>query len=907
PIVITLLLLLIVSPLIKLSIMGPAEKVRLRDFNGYCFALVAGSMVLTLIVIQVLLLTDDDMRQDQHLHLLSGKVDSSFRQEIGHAYRQLVAMDTLPLRPDSHGVVRDWRKGYFDLTTELVDYMRQHRDSAYYNFDRIDWVTDSGRQVINGSLDRNLDTLFIDVSKRKYFTDFKDNSSYTLPGVDTALVSIQPVVTWTEGASRIVIAKRSRVPGIFIVTLSTDLYSLNRTILPSGFGFCLIDGDGRVQVHSDPIHSVNENFIDEVGDAAQFRSAMKARQELYLPSTKFYGREYGLIVKPVPNLPYFLVTYYDKGYDQPVNMRILIFSLAGCGMELLLLGAMWLLFFRRRWNERPLLFGVIDYLPWVVPRVTAARIYRFGWMALLIYVVVTTLAVVLSVFYGPGNNQRVLALLLATPVLLTIVLKAIIRMRRDRIRKSIPVSHGEDEILLVPEEPFEAETPLDHLLHYCLLVEALVLAMGVLPAGLFTWYANNQELLQSVKKEQFLLAGALDSRKPVLYQNLQALDSGVAPKDLYADWQYHRGLYPLNREQLTVGRDTMPPPETAFGVASTYFEVAGWLANDYYDPEYVPVLVGGSDDGQWRWTKPRADTMRFYYEQNRNSVLQVASVMPQRYYYLSDWRKGLLLLALVLALLYGLYHLIRRVTAGMFLQKFVMGESERRLPYFDAYSDQESLAGDEKDVRARAMREEIVRDLEPWGKDTELDVMELETLDCIRRWTDYFTFVLDGCNAKEKYLLYQFACNGFLNYKNVVEIDDLLHRGVLVVENEEVKLFSRAFRAYILTHVREDELEKSFIRRSPWQRFRNPFLVLLMIAAAFLFFTRQEAWQRISALIAALSTSLGLLSGLFREGVASGWRGGSSGGGVGGSAGREGGGSAEGGAGDGGSASGSGE
>jgi hypothetical protein len=48
-----------------------------------------------------------------------------------------------------------------------------------------------------------------------------------------------------------------------------------------------------------------------------------------------------------------------------------------------------------------------------------------------------------------------------------------------------------------------------------------------------------------------------------------------------------------------------------------------------------------------------------------------------------------------------------------------------------------------------------------------------------------------------------------------------------------------------------------------------PFLILLMIGAAFLFFTRQEAWQRISALVAALSTSLGLLSGIFREGVGS--------------------------------------
>jgi len=846
PIVITLLLLLIVSPLIRLTIMGHADKVRLRDFTGYCFALVAGSMVVTLIVIQVLLLRDGDVRQEQHLQMLSGKIDGAFRSELSRAYQQLAALDSLPLQPD--GKALDLREGkHYDVTRELVAYMRRHPDSGYYNFDRIDWVTDSGKQVINGSLQSNLDTLYVDVAKRKYYTDFLNNQTYSLPG-DTVPVSIQPVVTWTEGAPRVVISKRSAVPGIFIVTLSNDLYSVNRTILPSGFGFCLIDADGRVQVHSDPIHSLNENFIDEVADAAQLRSAMKARQELYLPSTKFYGRDYGVVVKPVQNLPYYLVTYYDKGYIQPVNMRILIFSLAGCGMVLLISGAMWFIFFRRRWNERPLLFGAMDYLPWIVPRRTAGRIYRIGWVALLIYVLVTTIAVTTSFYYGPGNNQRVLILLWMTPLLVTLGLKIIIRMRRNKLPEQEHMKH-----------------PFSHLLHYCLLAETLVLALGVLPAALFTWYANNQELLQSVKKEQFLLAGALDGRKPALLRNTQLLDSGVAPKNLYNDWQYHRGIYSINEDTLVVGHDSMPDPAAAFGVASTYFEVAGWLANDYYDPEYVPVLQGGSDDERWLWTKPRRDTMRFFYGRERGRVLQVASVLPQRYLYLSDWIKGLFLLAFVVVLLYGLYRLIRRVSAGMFLQKFVVVEREPRLPSFDAWCAREYLAGDARAARLETMQKEIVTNFRPSHDEADLDAKELSVIHCMRRWDAYFELVLGSCNAREKYLLFQFACNGFLNYKNVVEIDDLLERGVLVVENEEVRLFSRAFRAYILMHVDEDQLEKSFIRRSPWQRFKIPFLILLMIAAAFLFFTRQEAWQRISALIAALSTCLGLLSGIFKN------------------------------------------
>jgi hypothetical protein len=309
----------------------------------------------------------------------------------------------------------------------------------------------------------------------------------------------------------------------------------------------------------------------------------------------------------------------------------------------------------------------------------------------------------------------------------------------------------------------------------------------------------------------------------------------------------------------------MPSSDEAFGVASTYFEVAGWLANDYYDPEYVPVLQGGSDDRRWIWTRPRADTMRFFYGQERDNVLRVASVMPQRYYYLSSFGKAILLFSFVGVLLWGLYRLIRRVSTGMFLQKFVVGERNAGLPEFEAYAVKEGLTGEAKAARLKEMREEIGDDLRPWGDEAELDQLELQLVRSLRHYEAYFAAVLESCNPKEKYLLFQFACNGFLNYKNVVEIDDLLERGVLVVRHEEVRLFSRVFRAYILTHVREEELEKSFIRRSPWQRFKVPFLILLMIAAAFLFFTRQEAWQRISALIAALSSSLGLLSGVFRD------------------------------------------
>jgi len=105
-----------------------------------------------------------------------------------------------------------------------------------------------------------------------------------------------------------------------------------------------------------------------------------------------------------------------------------------------------------------------------------------------------------------------------------------------------------------------------------------------------------------------------------------------------------------------------------------------------------------------------------------------------------------------------------------------------------------------------------------------------------------------------------------MNFRNTADIHCLLEKGILVQEKGRIQLFSKSFRAYILQLLPSEQLEvlsSKMEGSSTWQSFRKPFLLILMGAAAFIFFTQQEAWQRIMALLTAFTTSLPLLLNVF--------------------------------------------
>lgn len=889
PLVIALILLIIALPLVRFYTIGPTETIRIQDLIFMAFSIVGGSMIVTLIIIQLILLKDGEARQQIGLTRLSGQLDSAFSNELTQAFAQLQALDRRrALAPDnwkkqpvSTAPPSGLRNGFrdtipdSDISDSLAAFLEDNVH-PYLNFDRVAWIDGKGMQIVAGSPDASSPRLFIDVSERQYFTDFANNNCYRLPGLDTALVSIQPVLSWSDGSFRFMIGRRSACPDAFLITLSTDLYSVDRTVMPSGYGFCIINDSGLVQVHSEPSRNLVENFLQQSADAAQLKAAMKGRQELYLQQTELYGKEYGLLLEPINNLPYHLVVFYDRGYILPVNLRILVYSVLGCAVTmlscfLLVYVLMWWVFFRRRWNDRPLLFDTMDFLGAVIPMRSNARAYFMGTMVLEAYVILLLSLAIGGNPYSLLLNNIVIVALLLTPPIVAISLFLIARRYASTATGDSPA----------------------YLSRYSLLVLSLVVSLGVVAAALFTWHAQNQELLQSVKRDQLLKAIELDNRRTMEYQPLAHLPAAIPAYPQYIHLQYQTGIYSIFGDRLNLS-DTVLRLSLTFD--EQYFNVVNRWGDIDYDPQFIPVLRNHSADTSWRWARIEADSILPFEYKLKPDVFDTAigkdghtaalapphkllirSVLPRRYPYLGYPGKALLLVVMIFLLLVALYRVIRRIATEAFLQKWTRGRSDAEdaaLPYLQEYitglipvspipDPHGTLLPQLRKSKLDEMTNAIPLKWPSFITDMDIDKEEIVLVQSASDYSDYFQSVFHRLQPREQYLVYNLACTGFLNYKNVQQIDRLLKEKVLVKDNGRIRLFSPAFRAYIRLNITTDMLG-TVVRKSDWQRFRIPFYLLLAVAAAFLFLTQEQAWQRIVALLTALSSTLATVRGLLK-------------------------------------------
>jgi hypothetical protein len=413
----------------------------------------------------------------------------------------------------------------------------------------------------------------------------------------------------------------------------------------------------------------------------------------------------------------------------------------------------------------------------------------------------------------------------------------------------------------------------------------IIICLSVLPTCLFTWYAHNQEILQGVKREQLFLASSLDNRKNIIHRGLDSL-AAIAPASLYNTLQYARGIYCINDDTIKANRhssrDSLKSPE----IEKFYFDVADNFNIQYYDPQNLSYLGEGAADSLWWWQQPHKKHMAFYYTmkpdykvKNAQGELavedtQIVSQLPQRYIFLGYTSKICLVITIAGLLLLGLYKLIKAIAKGVFMQKFITPlnirqkpAGENTPPLFAAYSRGLGITDDNsKQNLLQRIKLSIFYYLPGHNKELMAE-RERRTILKAETFEKYYAFVWSKCSDKEKYLLRNFAVYGFINYKNTDEVYRLLQQGILLFKDEELRLFSKGFRVYILQLTdagKLTEIEKPFSNQSAWAAFKTPFMVLLFAAAAFIFLTRQETWQKFSALITGVGTSLPLLIGFFK-------------------------------------------
>lgn len=156
--------------------------------------------------------------------------------------------------------------------------------------------------------------------------------------------------------------------------MTVPLRSVIDPVLPRGYGFCIIDGNGEVLFHSDKGKNLNQNFIGECS-SSDLRASIIARNPMQFDAL-YEGHDCQMYASPIKQFPYTIVTFYDQSIADRMNGQVfgasvflvLLLLLSGA----LLLGLLYVLGRgRRARGQRPRLRNTATQLR--IPRFEFSR------------------------------------------------------------------------------------------------------------------------------------------------------------------------------------------------------------------------------------------------------------------------------------------------------------------------------------------------------------------------------------------------------------------------------------------------------------------------------------------------------------------------------------------------------
>ena len=111
-------------------------------------------------------------------------------------------------------------------------------------------------------------------------------------------------------------------------------------------------------------------------------------------------------------------------------------------------------------------------------------------------------------------------------------------------------------------------------------------------------------------------------------------------------------------------------------------------------------------------------------------------------------------------------------------------------------------------------------------------------------------------------MLYDFAQDGFANHRDEVVLQELVKKGVLLYANGSLMMMNESFRIFVLSKSGTSEwveIEHSVGKSEKWDLFKVSVFIVVIAVALFVFFTQEEAFQKISAVLASMVASVSML------------------------------------------------
>lgn len=697
-------------PPLKLFLMSTFERLDIKDAFFVAVSIIFGIISLVLLYIYVYQSNRDDARINENLGRLAWDIETKFVNELDAAYEQLDFYETT------------FKDGVLERGTNIRNILSDPkmegredilRPRIYDQFKVVFWMDEKGDQVVQFST-RNYAGSLVPLGHRAYF---RDAGNWQLPGKEGNRFMLESITSVTSGENLAAISMKSHLKlndnkrmgdnpvsptECSAAALTTQLTSLIDTILPVGYGFCVIDDTGEVWFHSDKERNHQENFIRETGNDTELLSAIYGRQERPI-KLDYQGKTHRCAVIPVPGLPLFIVTFYDVRYDHSVRTYTFFYTII---FTLLLAIFNGLLFLIVGWGNYRCSLLEKKYNPfdWLKPLKARGEIYRY--LILSNFLLIVFVAVAGRFTRGAGSFfLSIFACLLA-------FVDNYFMIARKEDKKPLPVI----KILLKGLRGNRITNRVNAFRAYLLFLLSWFVLIGVIPVLLFYIDAYEHENEIAVKHFQLKLAQRIedrDSRIDKMFRERMDTTGDNTQNHLISavkrKWK-DAGIYlPGKRGLADLWRTVEPNPERA--VRKTFFHEIAYLLRPPLDPvnqEKKSLVFPAASDESLTWFNEN-NSLYFRYRvkntpDDRRDTGNIDGTVKngkEFIYVRGDLEKCkllsgvslLLLIVFLLLVLWCAYRLIRfavRMIFGLKLLDFLepLGEFDTRIrKYIRARSD----------------------------------------------------------------------------------------------------------------------------------------------------------------------------------------------------------------------------
>ena len=426
-----LLICMVAFPWLKLYQMGSKDRLTISDGVASIFI----SMLLMSLIFFVFFNYNVPFRPQQNKEAkltLANGIYQAFKTELDTAYNKLVQLDNLVV-PGSGDMV--------NVNNDAIAASGGKAAPANINaikdavkgiqINQVFWLDKNGDGKITWTAD-NKNAPHGNFKLREYFKQIEEHREYQMNDAPGKGFFLDQVVSWTSGTFRSVLSMRSRLStadSLVVAGLSFNFNSLDKVVLPTGFLFAITDNAGNVLYHSEQSRNLNENLLNVFTKSNQLKGYLDASVPGSF-TTKYYGKDYAIQVKPVNGLPYFIIIFEDMVYSETRDMETYSFTFTMLTLFFLFLVlqllAIFLVSAKRSFFKKQLLDT-----SWIGPKIPSHKEY------VLSTVFNSLVILLLALFLNHATFLQYLFMLLLAVTFVPLFLNSIFAQRYSEERRNV--------------------------------------------------------------------------------------------------------------------------------------------------------------------------------------------------------------------------------------------------------------------------------------------------------------------------------------------------------------------------------------------------------------------------------------------------------------------------------------